>query len=84
MSENRYNASIRAIEADAQMPSINQVFRDKYPGQENRTIRITEVFPNCVKAVVLTDAKGERPNQTRYTQLKLSTLRGGYTPVVEL
>lgn len=61
--------------------AINQVLRDKYPGNEKRTVRITEVLPNGVNAVIVTDVKGNRPTAARHTTLMFKTLRAGYTPV---
>lgn len=61
--------------------AINQVFQDKHPGNEKRTIRVTEVLPNGISAVTVTDAKGARPNAARHTTLMFKTLRAGYAPV---
>ena len=58
--------------------AVNQVYRDKYPGNERRTIRIVEILPNGVLAVVVTDIKGKQPSNVRQTALKFSTLRTGY------
>jgi hypothetical protein len=63
--------------------SVGQIYRDKVFGNEKRTIRITELLPNVVLAVVVTDNKGNAPIRYRTTTIMFSTLRAGYTLAVD-
>ena len=59
-------------------PKPGQVFREKREGFEQRTIKITSLFPNTAGAVVLTGADGKPPAKLRNTMLTFSTLRKHY------
>lgn len=70
----------------ADAPKIGQIYRDTYADKSRRnlrTIRVTEVRPNGVMAVVLTDVQGRALTGTRVTNLLISSLRAGYELVSE-
>lgn len=70
----------------ADAPEVGQVYRDTYGDKHRRnlrTIKVVEVFPNGVSAVVLTASSGESPIRERTTSLMFHTLRNGYELISE-
>jgi hypothetical protein len=62
---------------------LGRVYRDTYGdkhrvGGNKRTIKIVEVYPNGVRAEILTDVLGIPPERPRFTRLMMQTLRAGY------